>query len=239
VATQVAGEEGMGLMNAAERYAGAVWERHCPEQEVPPVWVERQLWPEGSRQETRFRRVVFAGADRYRPHGPHWSGITEEQLQDLVGAEVDTDRGPGYVPRPTEAEPRLVFEEFAVAGLARPRPFRQPDCMPAGVPWWRRRLRQALPRRGARSCCWYHGGDWHTVNAMALQGVDGDDMEEFAIAHAAVAGATEWQSEALAALFDTADAMQGYAAPLSCGTSTRRSRARAPRSAPGGASPGV
>ncbi|MFC8259709.1 hypothetical protein ACFUNF_19240 [Streptomyces sp. NPDC057291] len=61
-ATQIAGEEGIGLMNGAERFADAVWERHCPAENQPPVWVERQLWPEGSRQETRFWRVVFAGA---------------------------------------------------------------------------------------------------------------------------------------------------------------------------------
>ncbi|WP_225827098.1 hypothetical protein [Streptomyces naphthomycinicus] len=52
--TQIAGEEGMGLMNGVERYAGAVWERHCPDEEVPPVWVEWQLWPEGARQESHF-----------------------------------------------------------------------------------------------------------------------------------------------------------------------------------------
>ncbi|MFM9633282.1 MULTISPECIES: hypothetical protein [Streptomyces] len=216
VATQIAGEEGKTLMNGAETYAGAVWERHCPDQDLPPVWVERQLWPQEPVQETRFRRVVFAGADRYRPHGPHWSAITHEQLQDLVGAPVATDRGTGYVPRPAEVEPRLVFEEFAVARLARPRPFREPQCMPAGVPWWRRWTRQVLPRRSARSCCWYHGGDWHTVNAMGLevlreahaQDVDPEGMEGFATAHAAAAGATRWQTEALATLFNTANAIQ-------------------------------
>lgn len=217
VATQIAGEESMGLMNGVERFAGAVWERHCPAEDQPSVWVERQLWPEGSRQETRFRCVVFDGADRYRPRGLRWSVITHEQLQDLVGAPVATDRGAGYVPCPAEPEPRLAFGEFAVARLARPHPFRVPGCMPAGVPWWRRWMRQVLPRRGdARSCCWYHGGDWHTVNAMALQvldrvraqSVDPDDMEEFATAHAAAAGASRWQGEALATLFSVADAIQ-------------------------------
>jgi hypothetical protein len=216
VATQIAGAEGIGLMNGVERFAGAVWERHCPEENQAPVWVERQLWREGALQETRFRRVVFADADRYRPRDPHWSAITHEQLQDLVGAPVATDRGADYVPRAVEPEPRLVFEEFAVARLARPRPFREPVCMPAGVPWWRRWSRQVLPRRGIRTCCWYHGGDWHTVNAMALQvleraqaqSVDPDDMEEFANVHAAAAGATRWQTEALATLFNTADAIQ-------------------------------
>jgi hypothetical protein len=217
VATQIAGAEGMSLMNGAERFAGALWERHCPDEDLPPVWVERQIWPERSRQETRFRRVRFAGADRYRPHGPRWSAITHEELQDLVGATVATDRGAGYVPRPAEPEPRLVFAEFAVARLARPAPFREPACMPAGLPGWRRWARQILPRRGdTRTCCWYHGGDWHTVNAMALkvlqraraQSVEADDMEEFATAHATTAGATRWETEALATLFNTADAIQ-------------------------------
>jgi hypothetical protein len=141
VATQIADAEGMSLMNGAERFAGAVWERHCPDEDLPPVWVERQIWPERSRQETRFRRVRFAGADRYRPQDPRWSVISREQLRDLVGVPVATDRGAGYVPRAAEPEPRLVFAEFAVARLARPRPFREPVCMPAGVPGWRRWMR--------------------------------------------------------------------------------------------------
>jgi hypothetical protein len=161
--------------------------------------------------------VVFAGADRYRPRDPKWSVIAHEQLEDLVGAPVATDRGAGYVPRVAEPEPQPVFEEFAVARLPLPRPFREPACMPAGMPWWRRWLRQVLPRRGgARSCCWYHGGDWRTVNAMALevleraraQHVDPDDMEEFGTTHAAAAGATRWETEALATLFNIADAIQ-------------------------------
>ncbi|WP_331739637.1 hypothetical protein OG613_44165 (plasmid) [Streptomyces sp. NBC_00015] len=217
VATQIAGEEGMSLMNGVETFAGAVWEKHCSDQDLPPVWVERQLELQGALEETRFRRVGFAGADRYRPHGPSWSVITHEQLQDLVGATVATDRGAGYVPRPAEPEPQLVFAEYAVIRLARPEPFREPACMPAGVPWWRRWTRQVLPHRGdARTCCWYHGGDWHAVNAMALEvlerararSVDPDDMQEFAIAHANAAGASRWQTEALASLFSVSNALQ-------------------------------
>ncbi|MFF1278838.1 hypothetical protein ACFVZC_36620 [Streptomyces marokkonensis] len=77
-----------------------------PDEEAPAVWVERQLRPDGARQESRFRRVVFAGADGYRPHGPRWTALTHEELEDLVGAEVATDRGVGYVQRPAEPEPR-------------------------------------------------------------------------------------------------------------------------------------
>ncbi|MGW7521603.1 hypothetical protein ACWGJ2_39165 [Streptomyces sp. NPDC054796] len=120
------------------------------------------------------------------------------------------------MPRAAEPEPLLVFEGFAVARLARPTPFREPVCMPAGMPWWRRWMRQVLPDHEDRSCCWYHGGDWHTVNAMALkvleraraQSVDPDDMEEFATAYAAGASATQWESEALATLFSIGDAIQ-------------------------------
>lgn len=216
VVTQVAGEEGRGLMNGAEGFAGAVWQRYCPQEEVPPVWVERQLWPAGSRQESRFRLVVFAGADGYRPSGPRWTVLTDGQVRDLVGAEVAAGRGAGYVPRPAAPEPRPVFEPFAVARLGRPRPFREPACMPAGVPGWRRWLRQVRPYRGVRSCCWYHGGDWHAVSALALQvlrralaqGVEGEDLEDFATAQAAAAGAGAWQTQALATLFSLGDAIQ-------------------------------
>ncbi|GGS29285.1 hypothetical protein Snoj_25580 [Streptomyces nojiriensis] len=216
VATQIGGQEGMGLMNGAESYAGAVWRRHCPDEDLPPVWVEWQLWPEGDSMASRFRHVVFAGADRCRPSGPRWRTITHEQLQDLVGAPVATDRGAGYVPRPAEPEPQLVFEKFAVTRLARPRPFREPECMPTGVPWWRRWTRQLLPRRAARVCCWYHGGDWHRVNEMALQVlrdaraqvVEAEAMQEFSVKYAASAGATDWETTALATLFSTCDAIQ-------------------------------
>ncbi|MGW2272592.1 hypothetical protein [Streptomyces yangpuensis] len=215
VVTQHAGE-GMSLLNGAERFAAAVWERHCPEEDLPPVWVERQLWREGSVQETRFRRVVFAEANRYRLRRPRWSAITQEQLDALVGGAVETGRGAGYVPRLAEPDPQMLFEEFAVTRLARPRPFREPHCMPAGVPWWRRWLRQVMPQEATRTCCWYHGGDWHRVNAMALQVLRGaraqslraEDVEEFAVAYAALVGATDWETEALATLFNTWDAIQ-------------------------------
>ncbi|MGW4599307.1 hypothetical protein ACWEOA_29055 [Streptomyces sp. NPDC004457] len=203
-------------MNEVERFAGAVWERHCPDQDRPPIWVERLLQPQRSLEKTRFQRVEFAGADRFRPRDPQWSAITYEQVGHLVGAPVATGRGAGYVPRAAKSEVRWAFEEFAVARLAPSRPFREPTCMPAGVPWWRRQLRQMRPRHDARSCCWYHGGGWHRVNAMAIevlrraraQGVDPDGMEGFATAHAVASGVTRWDTEALATLFSIANAIQ-------------------------------
>ncbi|MFK4272522.1 hypothetical protein [Streptomyces milbemycinicus] len=122
VATQIVGEEGMGPMNAAERYASAVREPQCPDQDVPPVWVERQLWPQGSRPGPGRRR------GRHRPRSP------------LPAAPRRGGTAPGV--------------QGVRGGSPRPaRPFREPGCMPAGVSWWRRWLRQVLPRRGARLCC--------------------------------------------------------------------------------------
>lgn len=215
VATQYPGE-GVGAERTAELLAGAVWERHCPDEELPPVWIRLWLVPGGKPVPMVSQRGQFTETGRYRPRGPRFSTITHERLQDLLGTPIATDRGAGYVPRPTVPEPRLVFGKFAVVGLARPEPFREPQCMPAGVPWWRRWARQVLPHRAVRTCCWYHGGDWHTVNAMArdvlrrarTQSVEPEDMEEFAEARAAEAGATRWQTEALASLFSTADAIQ-------------------------------
>ncbi|MFE9769441.1 hypothetical protein ACFYPC_33815 [Streptomyces sp. NPDC005808] len=222
VVTQVMGE-GMGLTNAAEAFAGAVWERYCPDEELPPVWVQRHLDSGGTALSTGFQRVRFAKARPYRPQQPRWSTITAEQLEALVGARVDEDRGAGYVPRPEEPEPQLVFEAFAVVRLARPRPFRESQCMRAGVTWRQRWARQVLPRRGTRECCWYHGGDWHAVSAMALdvlkraraQSVAPEEMGEYAVAHAAAAaaGVSRWQIEALASLFSVANAIQPARGP--------------------------
>lgn len=53
VATQVSGAEGVSLMNGVEKFAGAVWERHGPIQDQPPIWVEGRLRPQGSFEETR------------------------------------------------------------------------------------------------------------------------------------------------------------------------------------------
>lgn len=105
--------------------------------------------------------------------------------------------------------------------LARPRAFREPECMPASVTWRRRWARQIRPRRGGSECCWYHGGDWHAVSAMALdflrrsrvESVVAEDMRQYAVVHAAAAGASRWQTEASATLFSLADAIQPSSGP--------------------------
>ncbi|MFM9373226.1 hypothetical protein [Streptomyces sp. Da 82-17] len=116
----------------------------------------------------------------------------------------------------------VLFEEVTVRSLPKPRPFREDACMPAGIGWARRWIRQIRPRRGSRTCCWYHRGDWHEVNAMARKvlqraraaDVEPKDMETFAREHAAASGADAWQTKALATLFNVDDAIvadgEGY-----------------------------
>jgi hypothetical protein len=37
--------EGASVFNAAERYAEAVWQRHCPDEDAPPIWILRFIFP--------------------------------------------------------------------------------------------------------------------------------------------------------------------------------------------------
>ena len=87
VVTQVMGE-GLGLTNAAEAFAGAVWEQYCPDEAYPPVWVQRHLDMDEDVLSTGFQLVTFAEGGRYRPQNPSWSTITMEQLEELVGGRV-------------------------------------------------------------------------------------------------------------------------------------------------------
>ncbi|WP_354645234.1 hypothetical protein [Kitasatospora camelliae] len=66
-----------------------------------------------------------------------------------------------------------------------------------------------MPQRGSRDCCWYHGGDWHQVNRLAIEalaageaaGVSAEDMAGFVDDYAKEAGADRWQRAALHSVF--------------------------------------
>lgn len=211
-------EDGPSLINSAERYAAAVWERHCPTEPEPPVWVQRQLWSDrpGWGEKEKWQLVTFAETAPFELRGPQWHTVTDDQLEQLVGRPVDAGRGAGYVPRPPVPEPEPHFEIWPVSRLGRPAPFREPECMPAGAPRWRRRLRQALPTRRTRACCWYHGGDWHAATRLALaifdlarrNDISAEELATYADRHAEAAGASGWQREALESLFSPALAIQ-------------------------------
>ncbi|PIM69664.1 hypothetical protein CTU88_27210 [Streptomyces sp. JV178] len=126
VATQEE-DEAPSLTNVAESCAAAVWRQHCPEQELPPVWIERQL-PGAFDDEPDFRLVTFGETAPYQVHLPGWHKISAEQLVRLVGGPVAEDRGEGYVPSELAPEPELRFKAIGLWRMARPRPFRE-ECV--------------------------------------------------------------------------------------------------------------
>jgi hypothetical protein len=69
VATQTT-LEGMSLVNAAEQYASAVWQRLCRSEPEPPIWIERLLMKHDSV--AVFRLVTFSAARPYELSSPDW-----------------------------------------------------------------------------------------------------------------------------------------------------------------------
>jgi hypothetical protein len=214
VVIQRAGE-GAGLINEGERYAEAAWQRHCPNEPGPPVWIERFLLP--SHDHDEFTTVTFPVTGPYRLGPPTQRiRITEQEIAKLVGTAIDPDRGSGFRPRPPDQDPEPRYEVAWVARLPRPEPFRLPRCMPPGAPWWRWAARQIIPRRRGRACCWMHQGSWHRVSKTAIAlvcqaqraGVTGEEIYEHVRAQAEAAGMSGWELGALKALVSYADGIQ-------------------------------
>jgi hypothetical protein len=168
VATQVGGEGG-SLMNRAETYAAEVWHRHFPDLTEPPVWIELQLVPGSARSyPERFTLVTFSVGQPYALARPGWCRMTDADLEFLVGAPVDRDRGAGYTPWPPEPEEEPSWHVVWTAWLPRPEGVDR-GCLTGQVPWRRVLARQVLPRRQPRDCCYYHRIDWHLVCAAAIR----------------------------------------------------------------------
>lgn len=211
VVTQVAGE-GASLINRSERYVEAAWKRHCPQEPQPPIWIARQL--PGADSDFGFLHVQFTAIGAYAVASPpRWGPrLTLDELEELVGGQVDPDRGGGYIPRQAPIEPVMRFGPAVVAFLSRPnlsgKLEGEPACMLGGTPWWRRVGRQVVPRRYGQTCCWYHGGDWHEVSRIALHLLrqaravepDPDDLPFAALSLAQARGISGWPAEALESL---------------------------------------
>jgi len=211
VATQVMGE-GATLINAAEACATAVWHQFFPADAEPPIWVQRFLSEAGEKPLAIALVTFVVGLGEHPLSSPTWRKIRDEDIDTLIGQPVDRSRGSGFVPPEPEPIREVHYDTALVALLPQPRPFRETACMSAGVPWWRRIGRQLIPRRGPRSCCWYHGGDWRTVSAVAIRlvrqaqaaGVAHDELEAFLMGHADFEKLSAWEQAALwSLLFDT------------------------------------
>lgn len=213
VATQ-AEDEVPSLTNVAELCAAAVWRQHCPDQEMPPLWIQRHLLG-AFGEEPEFELVTFGESEPHQVHSPSWCTISAEQLTYLVGGPVAEDRGEGYVEPEPALEPELRFETIALWRIAQPQPFRE-ACLSAGAPWWRRWTNQIFPSGEKRSCCWYHSGDWHRVQAVARDAlararranVSAEDMRDYVLQYATEAEASSWEREVLVSLFSLSDSIQ-------------------------------
>jgi hypothetical protein len=230
VATQLMGE-GASLINAAESCASSVWQQYLPDEAEPPIWIQRFLPGSGS---PRIAAVFFTvDAETRGLSRPVWRPVRDEDVDALVGQRVDRDRGTGF--KPAEPEPEERPERYAPAWVAlfpKPAPFRQAACMSAGTPLWRRLARQFVPHRGDRGCCWYHGGDWHTVSSLAIRlvreaqaaGVPHEDIPQHVDQQAATISLTGWEREALLSLL--IDTIRPYR-PLRGGYNNGQHRAQA------------
>jgi hypothetical protein len=210
VATQT-DREGASLMNRAERYVEAVWHRHCAHDRQPPIFIARQLL--SGNTDPKFAHYGFDVARQYQVHSPpKWGpGLTVEEMAELVGGPVDTERGAGYVQPVPPAEPFARFTAALVVTLPQPDLDGEPPCMPSGTPWSRCLHRQLVPRQAARSCCWYHAGDWREASRTAIKIVrlsnarlvdDDDDRERLfaALEQSRSHDLTSWQQAAVESL---------------------------------------
>ena len=216
IATQIPGPgDGGSLTNTAERCAADVWKQFFPEEPEPPIWIAHMIL-----DQWRDLSVVTFTADpaKCTLRCPEWDFLAPADVDALVGQPVDLERGSGFhPPPPMPPEPESVWMAYPVVLLPRPTPFRQVGCMATGVPWWRRLARQIVPRRGARDCCWYHGGDWHAVSRLAIRlakrakaaGVSFDDTPAYVLRHPDAQSLTEWEAGALKSLM--IDTIRPYA----------------------------
>ncbi|WP_217179857.1 hypothetical protein [Streptomyces sp. AC495_CC817] len=187
-------DDGPSLINRAEAYASAVWRCQRPDDAEPPLWIQRQL-NEPDDDESPFQLVTFTVAGHHQLTGPRWHQLTAAQVEHLLGQPADGSRGDGYQPPPAEPEEIPVYEITPVADLPRPRPFREPHCMPAPDSWRRLLFWRTHPARPA-SCCWYHQQDWTRLSETAItliedahrDGVTGCDIAPYALAKAQAAG---------------------------------------------------
>lgn len=162
VVTQMMGE-GLSVINGAESCAEAVWQAYLPDEPEPPIWIQRFLT---DYDDDGFKLVVFDVVDGQRLQAPRWRPLSDADVDLLVGQAVERERGLGYEPWPKkQVKDTRRYGAARLADLPRPRPFRV-ACMSRGG---RLPAGEAVLRRGGQDCCWYHGGDWHAVSAIAIR----------------------------------------------------------------------
>jgi hypothetical protein len=211
VATQT-DNEGNSLSNDSWEYCAAVWRTLLPEESAPPIWIKRMLLDWINLPDYQIS-VLQATGDGYRVAGVCGTYLTADQAAELVGAHIDPGRGERFArlpePPPTYA---LRYRVAWVAALPRTSHRSDDRCMTARGVLARRVLRQLVPRRAVRQCCWYHQGDWRAVSALAVKllgaarraGIEDARFHAWAVDQAAAQDLTEWQTSALGTLLNPA-----------------------------------
>jgi hypothetical protein len=204
---------GCSLTNCAETYSAEVWQRHFPQDAEPPIMIQRQILRWDPDEQVQLERdihqtvVTFRVTGRFKLSSPSWCLITDDELTELVGTQVDLSRGEGYRPAP-EPVSMVRYQTRWVVTLPRPRQLRELGCMPkAGSGLVHRLGRQLFPRRPS-ACCWYHRGDWDQVSRTAIQlhreaqanNVPDDEFAAFVRTRAEADGITGWDLAALDSL---------------------------------------
>ncbi|MFD7161578.1 hypothetical protein ACFV9C_43825 [Kribbella sp. NPDC059898] len=165
--TQFQGE-GASLVQGATRFAEAIWQRCCPTELQPPIFITHQLHQSRPAQGFVQLSNPVVAHQTLAPPAQRETTLTADELTQLVGMPIDDSRGDSYV----KAEPDEPAERFTVTAVVRlPRPNLEgnPACMPVGIPWWRRLGRQLVPRRSGRDCCDYHAADWAAAGSAAVR----------------------------------------------------------------------
>lgn len=176
VATQTNGE-GATLMNRAERFVEAFWQRRCPAEPEPPIFIAHQLL---AGKDLGFCQYGFTVAGPHTRDRAAMGSATARRRTRRAGRRPGRrGRGDGYrEPEPPD-EPQMRYMVAAVVALPRPDLGGEPPCMPAGTPWRRRLTRQPIPRRTGLACCWYHRQDWSAASAAAIAALAQADTGEF------------------------------------------------------------
>jgi hypothetical protein len=206
VATCAEGD-GCSLTNCAEKFAIEAWRCHLPHEKQPPIWIQRQVLDDDEFDDSGYQVVAFKSDGPFNLSSPTWRRIAADDVHELVGTNVDPSRGEGFEPPPQPVQ-RVRYHAMELLELPRPHPFREPRCMPEGVPTLLQRLVRQMVRWFRGRCCWYHGGDWDEVSNIAIRlvgeaqasGIEDDAIETFVIVRAKADGVTGWELEALHSL---------------------------------------
>ena len=111
--------EGAALVQGATRFAEAIWQRCCPAEQQPPIFIIHQLHESRPAQGFLQLSNPVVALHTLAPPAQRETNLTADEMAQLVGMPIDDSRGDSYV----KAEPDEPAERFTVTAVVRlPRP---------------------------------------------------------------------------------------------------------------------